>query len=513
MLPDNEHVIGHRREDLGTQIPKPSVTQNDNPVGRGDLELRRNLKRGGNRLGEHGDIVGYRVRHPMEIALRHGDQLGKRAVMVEDAEDGTVGAVGRQAAAAGLTAPAGAIDLAADPLAGIRAGFRDPDELVAEHPAEAHVALNQLEVGLADAGTSYPDQHFVRGRGWRGPNLVHLNFVSFKNDCAHLSASFVRNRCGLVPVFCTPKVAWFANHFGRAQVQCMVHRPFILAGFLAAAGLVLLSHPVFAQGQVRSANEPNRTHKDGKVVRALRITGTAPSIDGRLSDETWQLAEVGGGLTQRDPDNGTPMTDDTRVQIAFDDRYIYVAVSALDSDAKQIAAGLARRDENPPTDYVTIGFDARHDHQTAYNFSTNPSGWQGDFTFYDDTNRDNDYNAVWDVRSEITDTGWTAEFRIPFSQMRFSASPVPGQVWGFNIQRQIRRKSENGTWVPKPRGERGEVSFFGHLVFEQQLPAPGRLELIPYTLARGEFLPARVNEGGASAGLDARWGPGTGATR
>ena len=70
----------------------------------------------------------------------------------------------------------------------------------------------------------------------------------------------------------------------------------------------------------------------------------------------------------------------------------------------------------------------------------------------------------------------------------------------------------NATWVPKPRGERGEVSFFGHLVFEQQLPAPGRLELIPYTLARGEFLPTRASEGGASAGLDARWGLGTGAT-
>jgi len=291
----------------------------------------------------------------------------------------------------------------------------------------------------------------------------------------------------------------------------MVHR-LSIPGLALAAGLVLVAHSASAQAQATSGNEPNRTHKDGKVVRALRITGTAPSIDGRLLDETWQLAEVGGGLTQRDPDNGKPMTDDTRVQIAFDDRYIYVAVRALDSDANLIAAGLGRRDENPPTDSVTIGFDARHDHQTAYNFSTNPSGWQGDFTFYDDTNRDNDYNAVWDVRSEVTDSGWTAEFRIPFSQMRFSASPQPGQVWGFNIQRQIRRKSETGTWVPKPRGERGEVSFFGHVVFDQQLPAPGRLELIPYTLARGEFLPARSDEGGASAGLDARWGLGTGAT-
>jgi hypothetical protein len=287
---------------------------------------------------------------------------------------------------------------------------------------------------------------------------------------------------------------------------------------------VVVTAPAFAQEQassgavpaieaaLESPNEPNRTHKLGKVLRAMRIVGTPPSIDGRLSDEAWQGAEIGTDLTQRDPDNGKPMTDQTRVQIAFDDRYLYVAVSAFDSSPSDIAAGLGRRDETPPTDSITIGFDARHDHQTAYNFSTNPSGWQGDFTFYDDTNRDSDYNAVWDVRSQITETGWTAEYRIPFSQLRFSASPAPGQVWGFNIQRQIRRKSETGTWVAKPRGERGEVSFFGHVLFDGRMPSPRRLELLPYVLSRGEFVPERAGEGGAAMGVDARMGLGTGAT-
>ena len=270
--------------------------------------------------------------------------------------------------------------------------------------------------------------------------------------------------------------------------------------------------PSAADAAISSNGEPNRGQKQGKVLHALKISGTPPSIDGRLSDETWRLAEVATDLTQRDPDNGKPMTDPTRVQIAFDDRFLYVAVAALDSTPADIAVGLGRRDETPPTDTITIGFDARHDHQTAYSFSTNPSSWQGDFTFYDDTNRDNDYNAVWDVRSQITETGWTAEYRIPFSQMRFSSSPDPGQVWGFNIQRQIRRKSETGTWVAKPRGERGEVSFFGHMVFDDRVPSPRRLELMPYALARGEFVPSGNGEGGGSVGLDARMGLGTGAT-
>jgi len=283
---------------------------------------------------------------------------------------------------------------------------------------------------------------------------------------------------------------------------------------LSVSGTVLFLSPLLAQNltPVYSANEPQRALKEGKVLRALRVSGTPPTVDGRISDEAWRLAEVGGDLMQRDPDNGKPMTDATRVQVAYDDRYIYVAVTALDSSPASISAGLGRRDETPPTDSVTVGFDPRHDHQTAYAFSTNPSAWQGDFSHFDDTSQDRDYNPVWDVSAQITDVGWTAELRIPFSQLRFSAAPDGGQVWGFNIQRQIRRKNETGTWVAKPRGERGEVSFFGHLVFDQPLPSPRRLELIPYALARSENRPNADALGGASTGIDMRMGVGTGAT-
>ena len=148
---------------------------------------------------------------------------------------------------------------------------------------------------------------------------------------------------------------------------------------------------------------------------------------------------------------------------------------------------------------IMIALDPRHDHQTGYAFQTNPSGWQGDLSTTDDDRNDRDYNSVWEVRAEVTDTGWTAEFRIPFSQIRFTASPEPGQVWGFNVQRQIRRLNENGTWVPKPRGERGEVSLYGHLVFDRPIAPPRRLELIPYTLARSAYRPG-AEPGGRRGG-------------
>ena len=86
---------------------------------------------------------------------------------------------------------------------------------------------------------------------------------------------------------------------------------------------------------------------------------------------------------------------------------------------------------------IKITFDPRHDHLTAYTFDSNPNGVQGDMTWFDDTRSSTDYDAVWEVRTEITPEGWTAEFRIPFSQLRFSLTPGEAVVWGFNIRRDI----------------------------------------------------------------------------
>ena len=272
-----------------------------------------------------------------------------------------------------------------------------------------------------------------------------------------------------------------------------------------------LSPPFDPAAFVYDADEPKRTLKEGKVVRAVRVT-MAPTIDGRLGDEVWTAAPLATGFMQRDPDNGQAMTRQTHIQVAYDDRFLYIAATCLDDSAAVVSAGLGRRDEQPPTDMVMIALDPRHDHQTGYAFQTNPSGWQGDLSTTDDDRNDRDYNSVWEVRAEITDTGWTAEFRIPFSQIRFTASPEPGQVWGLNVQRQIRRLNENGTWVPKPRGERGEVSLYGHLVFDRPISPPRRLELIPYTLGRSAYRPGMSQEGGAAAGVDVRVGLGPDAT-
>ena len=197
----------------------------------------------------------------------------------------------------------------------------------------------------------------------------------------------------------------------------------------------------------------------------------------------WTAAEIGEHLVQWEPDNMQPLSERTRFQVAYDDRFLYVAVRCDDRTPDLIAKGLGRRDEPPPSDAVGVGFDPRHDHQTGYVFNTNPSGVQQDFFFFDDEGVDREFDAVWDVRTAITRDGWTAEFRIPFSQMRIGASAQAGQVWGFGVRRNIRRRSETGEWTGRPRGERGEVSRWGHLLFDAPIAPPRRVEWQPYGLA------------------------------
>ncbi len=261
------------------------------------------------------------------------------------------------------------------------------------------------------------------------------------------------------------------------------------------------------------ADEPAQAAKAGKVLHAFRITKTPPKIDGQLNDEVWTLAPTGEGLIQWDPDNGSPLTEGTLIQVAYDDRYLYVGVRCLDRMPDAIARGLGRRDENPPTDNFSLGFDPRHDHQTGYAFQTNASGVQSDFYFYDDDRSDQSYDAVWEVKTSITADGWVAEYRIPFSQMRFKASPSAGQMWGFTGRRYIRRRAETGEWTARPRGERGEVSRWGHLVFDDALAPPRRIEIQPYALARAERQSGISGTGlDASVGADLRLGIGTSAT-
>jgi Domain of unknown function (DUF5916)/Carbohydrate family 9 binding domain-like len=286
-----------------------------------------------------------------------------------------------------------------------------------------------------------------------------------------------------------------------------------LVWILLAGGACLAN--VFAQtsGQ-RAEAEPAAADKVGKELHALRISANPTSIrvDGRVDDEVWMRAQVIADLTQEDPDNMMPPTESTTVRVAYDDRYLYVAVQMAMHDESELRDGLGRRGSAPPSDRVFIAFDTAHDHQNAYVFEVNASGVQNDYLQVGDTGTNNDYEAVWEVATLRTGQGWNAEFRIPFSQMRFPSQPGNQTVWGFNIRRDVFARGEQDWWVAKPRGAQGVVSRFGHLLFDDRLTPPRRLEFTPYLLGQLQSKSGEASSGAGNAGFDLRVGLGSSAT-
>ena len=277
--------------------------------------------------------------------------------------------------------------------------------------------------------------------------------------------------------------------------------------------VVLAGTPLHAQRAASSrVGEPVVPEKEGKELVAHYVGDTPPRIDGDLNDEIWQRAPAIEDMVQNDPNNMQPPTERTTVKVAYDDRTVYVAVMNFMRDKARVTTALGRRDTNPRSDSIKITFDPRHDHLTAYTFDANPSGVQGDMMWYDDTRMSTDYDAVWDVRTQLHDDGWSAEFRIPFSQLRFTITPGEAVVWGFNIRRDIVYNAEMIRWVATPRGAQGFVSRFGHLTFEKPPAAPRRLEVQPFTLARQERVTGVGNDEDAAVGLDFRMGLGTATT-
>jgi hypothetical protein len=261
--------------------------------------------------------------------------------------------------------------------------------------------------------------------------------------------------------------------------------------------------------QAPSIGEPTVAEKAGKELTALRITGEPPQIDGRVDDAVWSQAEAIEDLVQNEPESMAAPTERTTVQIAFDNRYLYILTRCFMKDASQITDALGRRDTFPASDMIRLSFDPRHDHSTAYVFHTNPSGVQMDDMWFDDVRSSPDYDAVWEVRTAITAEGWNAEFRIPFSQMRFNLTPGQTMVWGFNVRRDIYKKGEFHRWVPTPRGVQGYVSRFGHLTFDDRLASSRRVEVLPYATVRREDEVGAGADHDLAGGLDMRLGIGT----
>jgi hypothetical protein len=226
-----------------------------------------------------------------------------------------------------------------------------------------------------------------------------------------------------------------------------------------------------------AAQEPP-SDRERKQARAARIAPGAVRIDGRLDETAWGSVPPVTDFVQKEPNQGAAPTDRMEVRFAYDDGALYVGAHMYSSEP--IQAPLGRRDEGDQAEHVRISLDTYLDRRTSYTFGVTASGVRLDHYYASDDLRSNDetFNPVWEARTARQADGWTAELRIPFSQLRFNDRPV--QVWGLNIQRWVPSRNEEVFWSLVSRTEERWASLFGDLHGIEGVAPRRRLEILPY---------------------------------
>jgi hypothetical protein len=244
---------------------------------------------------------------------------------------------------------------------------------------------------------------------------------------------------------------------------------------------------------------------DRPVVHAAKMASD-PVLDGRvLGDSAWTGLVPVSGFWQVQPDDGERATQKTEVYVGYSDDALYIGVIAYDEDPDGILVTDSRRDSDlADTDSFQVVLDGLHDGQNGFVFGTNPAGIEYD----GQVTREGaggalgsgsggfnlNWDGSWDVATEISEIGWSAEMRIPFRTLRYGREEI--QTWGINFQRNIRRNNEINYWAPLSRQRNlYRVSEAGSLVGIVP-PAQRNLKISPYVLgstASGGELAATEN--------------------
>jgi uncharacterized protein DUF5916/cellulose/xylan binding protein with CBM9 domain len=220
------------------------------------------------------------------------------------------------------------------------------------------------------------------------------------------------------------------------------------------------------------------------TATAVQATRTAepPVLDGKDEDVVWRSAPPIEGFLEAKPTEGARPQLRTEARVAYDEHNLYVFVRAFDPHPDSIVSLLSRRDDQTASDYVSLMLDPYHDRRTGYEFSVNPAGVKTDYAIYNDGDEDVAWDAVWDAATRIDSLGWTAEYRIPLSQLHYSSKG--SGTFGLLIWRVIQRRTSTVTWPLYRTSRSGFASQFGSLTGLDGLGSPGRAEITPYVLTK-----------------------------
>ncbi len=289
----------------------------------------------------------------------------------------------------------------------------------------------------------------------------------------------------------------YSTHAGPSSAGPSPRRTVTFSALLVAAslwGLLLLfpHSPAYGQAIQKTAgvvnSTPGRSYDHATmapVILAAPLVGSI-DVDGIPDEAAWAAADRSTDFTQLVPDEGQPVSERTEVRILVGPDALYVGGWFYDGEPDRIRATLVRRDVVSDFDYVIVSLDSRHDHNTSYAFTMTPSGAYQDAALGADGEYNFEWDPVWEGAARIGEAGWSAEWKIPFSQLRFESAE--DAEWGIQVSRTIARKQETALFAFTPREERGGPHRYGHLRGLGQLRAPSGLELLPYATTRTERL-------------------------
>jgi hypothetical protein len=241
----------------------------------------------------------------------------------------------------------------------------------------------------------------------------------------------------------------------------------------AILGVLLL-----LQAQAIVADPPLQT---SDIVRATRAQ-VPPALDGRDDDAIWQSTPIINRFLEARPSEGAEPKLRTEAEVAYDEQNLYLFVRAFDSHPDSIVSLLSRRDDQTASDYITVMLDPYHDRRTGYEFSVNPAGVKTDYAIYNDGDEDVAWDAVWEAATRIDSLGWTAEFRIPLSQLHYSFKG--SGTFGLLIWRVIQRHTATVTWPLYRTSKSGLTSQFGDLTGLDGTGNPSPAEITPYAITK-----------------------------
>ncbi len=248
-------------------------------------------------------------------------------------------------------------------------------------------------------------------------------------------------------------------------------------------------------------------------LKATRIT-KSPKIDGQPNDDCWKGLPFADDFVMHRPQPYRKSAFRTEVKIAYDDVAIYILGYMYDNEPKKIRRELGGRDDlNVATDLINVGFDTYNDDQNAFRFGVTAAGVQFDSRVSNGNNSDFSWDAVWESAVSLQKDGWVAEYRIPFSALRFAEKP--NQTWGLQIARGINRTTEEGSWAGFDPKIDGLVIQYGNLTDLENIKPPLRLQFSPYFATGVQSTPAYdgnnafskyATQKQISGGLDLKYG-------